>query len=259
MNIITVDDEELILERMMELIGQIEGVKEINGFRLPNQALEFAKEHRIDVAFLDIKMRGMDGITLAKKLKLQQPEINIIFMTGYSDYMLDAFRLHVSGYLLKPPSIADIKKELEDLRRPVKYEDRKRIVAQCFGNFEFYIDGKPCAFRYAKTKELLAYLIDRNGSLCTNGELMAILWEDESEGQDAYLRNLVSDLRGYFKEHDCEGVLIKKRGLLAIVPDKIFCDYYEWMNGNPEVVNRYNGEYMSQYSWAEVTSARIIV
>ena len=91
--------------------------------------------------------------------------------------------------------------------------------------------------------------------MCTNGELMAILWEDESEGQDAYLRNLVSDLRNYFKMHDCEDALIKKRGLLAIVPDKVYCDYYEWMDGNPEVVNRYHGEYMSQYSWAEVTFA----
>ena len=255
MRVITVDDEELILERMLELLGKMEQITELQGFTLPSKAWEYAQNHPVDVAFLDIQMRGMDGITLAQKLKLLYPDVNIIFMTGFSEYSLDAVRLHASGYLLKPPSLEDIKAELADLRRPVSYVPKKRINIQCFGNFECYIDGEPCTFRYAKTKELLAYLVDRNGSMCTNGELMAILWEDESEGQDAYLRNLVSDLRNYFKMHDCEDALIKKRGLLAIVPDKVYCDYYEWMDGNPEVVNRYHGEYMSQYSWAEVTFA----
>lgn len=255
MRVITVDDEELILERMQELLGEIEEVTELKGFMLPSKVLEYAKENPIDVAFLDIQMRGMDGISLAKELKLLQPNINIIFMTGYSEYSLEAFKIHASGYLLKPPSLDEIKRELENLRNPVVFESTNRAEAHCFGNFEFYIDGHPCAFRYGKTKELLAYLVDRNGSLCTNGELMAILWEDDSEGQDAYLRNLVSDLRGYFKEHQCEDLLIKKRGLLAIVPNKISCDYYEWKKGNPTVINQFQGEYMSQYSWAEVTFA----
>ena len=255
MRVITVDDELLILERMTELLHMVDTVDEVVSFELPSKALEYAKDTQVDVAFLDIQMRGMDGITLAKKLKLMQPDINIIFMTGYSEYAMDAAKLHASGYLLKPPVLEDIKAELSDLRRPPVENGprKKRATAQCFGNFEFYIDGEPCAFRYGKTKELLAYLIDRNGSLCTNGELMAILWEDESEGQDSYLRNLVGDLKNYLKMHGCEDLIIKKRGLLGVVPGKIDCDYYEWLNGNPDVVNRYHGEYMSQYSWSEVT------
>ena len=114
MRVITVDDEELILERMLELLGKMEQITELQGFTLPSKALEYAQNHPVDVAFLDIQMRGMDGITLAQKLKLLYPDVNIIFMTGFSEYSLDAVRLHASGYLLKPPSLEDIKAELAD-------------------------------------------------------------------------------------------------------------------------------------------------
>ena len=69
------------------------------------------------------------------------------------------------------------KKELYDLRRPIP--KRNRLRAQTFGNFEAYIDGKPIAFKYSKTKELLAYLIDRKGALCTSAELQAVIFEDD--------------------------------------------------------------------------------
>lgn len=67
----------------------------------------------------------------------------------------------------------------------------KRIRAHCFGNFEIFIDGEPMHFQYSKSRELMAYLISRNGALCTNGEVMAVLWEDESgdERKKEYFKN----------------------------------------------------------------------
>lgn len=64
------------------------------------------------MAFLDIDMRGTNGMELAKRLKENQPKINIIFVTGYSEYMGDAFSIHASGYVLKPPTKEKIELEI---------------------------------------------------------------------------------------------------------------------------------------------------
>ena len=71
-----------------------------------------------------------------------------------------------------------IRRELDDLRRPVKREDDGRLRVQCFGNFEVFRGGRPLAFSRSKTKELFAYLVNRRGAVCTVQALAAVLWED---------------------------------------------------------------------------------
>jgi two-component SAPR family response regulator len=131
------------------------------------------------------------------------------------------------------------------------------MKVQCFGNFEVYIDSYPCPFKYIKTKELLAYLVDRRGAFCSNGEILGALWEDKevTVSLENYLRNLVSDLRSVLKEYKLEDVIGKKKGMIRVVPELFECDYYKWIDGDPAAINSFNGEYMSQYSWAESTLA----
>ncbi|WP_294373056.1 response regulator [uncultured Clostridium sp.] len=257
MNVIAVDDERLLLDDFVIQLDNMEEIKKVKGFTNGLEALDYAKENMIDVAFLDINMREIDGITLGKKLKLIQPQINIIFMTAYSEYVMEAMKIHASGYLMKPPIEEEIRNELHDLRKPVKNIDDKLIHIQCFGNFEVYINNKPCEFKYSKTKELFAYLVDRRGAYCSNGELIGILWEESEKSLSisSQLRNLVSDLRSTFKKAGCEEVIRKKRGVLGIAIEYIDCDYYRWVEGDVNAINAYNGEYMSQYSWAEFTHA----
>jgi DNA-binding LytR/AlgR family response regulator len=107
------------------------------------------QETRADIAFLDVEMVGMNGVELAELLKLFHPDINIIFSTGYGHYRDAAFDLHASGYLTKPITPEKVKKELENLRRPVR--NPKRIRIRAFGNFEVYLDGIPINFKYNKT------------------------------------------------------------------------------------------------------------
>ena len=70
------------------------------GFADGREALDFAVGRQVDVAFLDVEMLELNGIDLAKKLQELHPKINIIFITGYKEYMPDAFQLYASGYLL---------------------------------------------------------------------------------------------------------------------------------------------------------------
>ena len=255
MIVIAVDDERIALENLVESIQQASPNAQIHRFRYPEDALDFAKENYADVAFLDVEMMGMNGVELAEKLKFFYPDINIIFSTGYDHYRDAAFDLHASGYLTKPITPEKVKKELDNLRRPVR--NQKRIQIRTFGNFEVYLDGKPVNFKYSKTKEMLAYLVDRRGALCTNGEIMAILFEDDN-GHEAYFRSLRKDLTDVLEMAGCSGILSQQRGRIGIVPYMVDCDYFSWCDGDRSVINRFHGEYMNQYSWGEYTNAMLI-
>jgi two-component SAPR family response regulator len=146
-------------------------------FDTSTEAIEHAKTVQIDAAFLDINMGGMNGLQLAKRLKDIYGKTNIVFVTGYSEYAVDAFSMYASGYLMKPVTKEAVLTAMDNLRNPLKPPD-KGIRAQCFGNFEIFADNKPLCFACTKTKELLAYLIYREGSQCGNNEIIAVLWED---------------------------------------------------------------------------------
>ncbi len=259
MNIIAVDDEKLALDTLVDSIVKVMPDEKVHGFRAASEAVDYVKTNGCDIAFLDIKMRGLTGIGLARKIKDVCPDTNIIFVTGYSEYALDAFKVYASDYLLKPATPEAVRNALEHLRNPIKPEAEKTIRFQCFGNFEVYADGKPLVFTRTKTKEVLAYLVDRKGATVTMGELAAVIWEDSTATQSrkSNLRNLISDLRHTFAEVGADGIIIRNRNTLAIDREKVDCDYYDFLKGIPYAVNNYQGEYMMQYSWAEITTGTL--
>ncbi len=254
MRIIAVDDEKIALEALSNAIKAVVAEDEVISFRYPEDVIEYVKENACDIAFLDIEMAGMSGVELATELKKYNSEINIVFCTGYGNYRDKAFELHASGYLMKPITPEKVKRELENLRRPIF--EKKRLKVQTFGNFEVYLDGRPLAFKYRKTKALFAYLVDRVGALCTVGEIIGILFEDES-GREDYFQKLRRDLLMTLEEVGCENVIVHKRGMLGVVITEIQCDYYDCLNKKKDFATSYFGEYMSQYSFAEYTNAQL--
>ncbi|WP_312938969.1 response regulator, partial [Oscillibacter sp.] len=186
MKILAVDDEAIMLERLEGCIGEVLPNAEVHGFRRPSEALAFVEETPVDIAFLDIQMRGMDGITLGRKLQVLLPKLNIIYITAYAEHAFDAYQLNASGYLLKPIDPQEMRKQMQHLRYPIP--QKKRITFHCFGNFEVSVDGQRLNFKYKRTRELLAYLVDRCGASCVVDEIMSILWEDEIH--PSYFKNL---------------------------------------------------------------------
>lgn len=250
MKIIVVDDERIALEGLLDVIREVAPEAELNGFEYPEDALSFVEDHECNIAFLDVEMAGMSGVELAEQLKLRNADINIIFATGFEEYRKEAYDLHASGYLTKPITAEKVKRELFDLRRPIPKRNRMRV--QTFGNFEAYIDGRPIAFKYSKTKELLAFLVDRKGALCTSGELQVVIFEDEG-GHESYMKSLRRDLLETLEAAGCGGVIAQQRGKLGVVPERLDCDYYDWCDGRRMGIV-WQGEYMAQYSWSEYTT-----
>ena len=246
MRILAVDDEKLMLERLVRCITEAVPQAEVVSFQKATECLAYAMKEQVDVAFLDIRMRMMDGMELARQIKLLQPKINIIFTTGYSDYIYDAVsEIRCSGYVLKPVTTEQIRRELDNLRHPIEQQSGAKVHMQCFGNFEVFVDGKVLPLKPEKMKELLAYLVDRKGALCSNSELLTVLWEDGGDHYD-YLKKCKKSLVAALDEAGCKDVLVSKRGSIGVDKDAFSCDYYDWIEGKPSGINAYQGQYMTQ-------------
>jgi len=257
MKVICVDDERLLAEHVAKLCRELPGVEEAQAFSHPTRALEWLESHSADLALLDIDMPGMNGMELAAHIKARYPKTAIIFLTGYSRYAVDAFRLRVSGYLLKPVDPGQLAEEVEYAFAGRQNTQRAHIEARTFGNFDLLVDGKPVPFKQAKCKELLAYLIDRRGSGVSRAEAFAILWEDRpyDRPMQKQFDVIIRSLRDSLREAGAEYIFEMKSGMLRIVPEKISCDLFRFCSGDVNAFNAYAGEYMNGYAWATMTES----
>ena len=246
MNLLLVDDEPLLLRKLERAVKEVLPDAVLNCYVKAREALEYAKTAKVDVAFLDIQMRGMDGLQLARELVGLHSDTNIVFCTGFIEYALDAYNVYASDYLVKPISPKAIQKAMKQLRHPV--EEGKRVRIQCFGNFEIFCDGRPVCFGLSRTKELLAYLVDRNGAECRAAEISAVLFEDDPNNY--YYHKLRGDLIKKFTELGIMDCLTVTRGGLAINREAVDCDYFAYKDGR---IHEKPAEYMTQYSLGEFT------
>ena len=254
MRIMCVDDEPLALKMLEMSVQKAKPDAEVKSFRKPRELLEAAQLDGCDIAFLDIHMRGMNGVELAKKLKGVKPKMNIIFVTGFSDYAGDAMSLHASGYIMKPVNKEKIARELSDLRFPITPKSNALLRVQCFGNFDVFTpDGAHVRFERSKAKEVFAYLVHKQGSSCTTRELFAAIFEDEP-----YEKKLQNLLQTYIyamikslKAVGAEEAVVRSYNALAVNPEVLDCDYYRFKELDAGAVNAYQNEYMSQYYWAD--------
>ena len=249
-----VDDEALMLRALVRAITESPDITKVIEFSDCEKALDYVKDNNVDVAFLDINMRGMGGISLAEKILSLRPNSKIVFCTGYEEYAIPAFKLHASGYLMKPISAEDVQGEINNIKGIRKKE--KLLEVKCFGNFEVYVKGERLSFKRSRTKELFAFLVDRNGAGLTAKQICAVLFPDDTDDvkNSAYLRQLVLDLKNTLKSVGAENVLCHETPCYRIDCDLIKCDYFSYLETEkPEFM----GEYMTQFSWAEETCATL--
>ena len=254
MRAIAVDDELYMLENLVEAVSASADIESIQSFSSCSAALAYVEGNPVDVAFLDINMRGIGGLMLAEKIIEHQPKCKIVFCTGYEEYAVSAFQIHASGYLIKPITAETVQKEIDHIKH-IKSEE-KLLAVKCFGDFEVLRKGEILSFKRTKTKEIFAILVDRSGSAMTAKQICAVLFPDDTDDTKnvAYLRQLILDLKNTLKEVGAEAVLQHETPYYRIDTDRIQCDYLSHLEtGRPE----FRGEYMMQYSWAEKTCAML--
>ncbi len=261
MKIIAVDDEALQLETIMEYAAQLYPDAALKGFTKVSDVLKYMETETADVAILDIELPGnINGINLGQMLRQKNKRIKLLYCTGYSDYAMDAFKIHANGYLRKPVSKQELGRELKYVLQMPVYDAQEKPYIHTFGNFDVFVHGCPIAFKRSKSKEVLAYLIDREGGWVTNRELAVILWDDSDICADyaKYITTLVGDMVTNLQSAGVGHIVERQWGKLRVLKNEVVCDYYSFLAGDPSARERFRQEYMSQYSWGEETLAYIV-
>lgn len=268
MYILALDDERYALDSIAQELEQVFPGADIQEETKVSAAIAWAKSlaengEKLSYAFLDIQMRGVNGLEAARQLKIMHPEVILFFCTAYSEYAFDAFGLYAKGYLLKPVQAKDIERVLDEMVtnwRTEKGVKSHNIRIQTFGNFCVFVNDSMLTFEREKAKELLAYLVDRHGSPVTTEQIAYLLWEDEP--YERKLKNkvttIISSLRSTLREAGVENILIKTWNNVALDVNKVRCDAYDFEKGDLVAINSFRGEYMANYSWAEFTTGHYI-
>ena len=115
-NIILVDDEKILLSGGIPILESVFPGAVITGFLKPSDALAFAKTNPVSLAFLDIEMGRLSGLDLCRELLGINPRTNVIFLTGYRDYALDAWDTGARGFLLKPLTAESVQAQLSRIK-----------------------------------------------------------------------------------------------------------------------------------------------
>lgn len=259
MKVLTTDNEKSPLNILNRTILEVVPDAELKSFTSAIDAVQEIEQHgfRPDIAFLDIEMPEMNGLQLAGRIKQDSPATWLVFVTGYSQYALQAFSVHANGYLLKPVSADQLRSEFEQLGYKPILESKSNCVLriQCFGNFEVFCHGEVVDFKRNKAKELFAYLIHKRGTECSTRELASVLFEDApyTRAQQSYMQTIIMTLCHTLADCGADDVVIRRFGYLSIDTSRVDCDYYRFLDLEPAAVNSYLGEYMAQYSWSEFT------
>ena len=119
LKVLMVDNERIILRGGKPILEKAIPNAEIVCFVKPSEAIEYARTHKVPLAFLDIEMGRMSGLDLCRELLAINPRTNVIFLTAYTAYSLDAWETGASGFLMKPLTVEGVHKQLSKLRYPV--------------------------------------------------------------------------------------------------------------------------------------------
>ena len=208
-----------------------------------------------DIVWLDA---DEEGLAIAKEGHKRLPKANFILVAGGTEHAAEAMKLRASGYVIRPVTEQSVMEELDNLRYPVSL-NRTLLRIQCFGNFEVFSNGKITRFSRSLSKEALAYMVDRRGAGCTVGEICSVLWENRpiDTNLKSQCRVILASLKKDLEAVGAGAVLVKGWNTWGIDTDRIECDYYDFLRSKGRAEESYRGEYMTQYSWAEMTSGTL--
>lgn len=229
---ILVDDEEKALERMEKLCRRNSQVEVVGVFSKPLDALDFIRSNPVDLALLDIEMPKMSGLELADSIQEFQPNIDVVFVTAFDKYALEAFQVNAVGYLLKPIDSEDLDQQLNQLSkkkqlRSVPY-NRSKIKVQCMGGFSVFKNRdkqEPIKWRTAKAEELLALLIHSRGQWITKDRIIDILWpEMDYDKASKNLHAISYYIRDALQGFGYEDVFMRSKGQYQLKMDRLEID-----------------------------------
>lgn len=267
-----VDDEIPALKRFKKLFKNEKKFEVVGAYSQPKDILEQMKEteNGVDVVFLDIEMPEIDGLSLAQQILDIDETVDIVFVTAYDKYALEAFEINALDYILKPISQKRFEITLSrivDKRTTVEVK-RTILKVLSLGKFRIIDDNGEdlnLEWRTSKTKELFAYLLHHYGQFMDSDKIIFDLWENDIiKKSSSILHTTVYYLRKMFNNIGYSDLIESKKGSYRLNMEKIKLDFVEFERLTKEefdfenikyierILELYDGEYFANedYVWA---------
>lgn len=229
MRIAAVDDETHALERFERMVSNITELELCGLFETGEQLLGYLKENPMDAVFLDIEMPGVNGLQLSEQIQNLNENIEIIFVTAFNQYAVEAFELQAMDYIMKPLTEERLIKTIRRLLKTNRTATHPgKPFIQCFGNFEIFLNGEAMTWKNSKAKEVLAFLVHKSGVPVSWEKIADAVWPDyNSEKAQTNFHATTYLLRKRLAEASISHILESVRGNYRIATDKVDCDVFQ--------------------------------
>lgn len=288
MRCIIIDDEQLALDSMRKMVGELEPSLRLETFLNPLDGIRAAEAERIDAVFLDMEMPELTGLETAVRLLDIQPDMAVIFVTAYRDYAVEAYEMNVLDYVVKPVQRQRLAKTLERVRaflaaRPkaahastdADYAKHPRVC--CFRRLELIPAGETVGlsgWRTTRAQELMAYFVYRRGEVVPKEHLLELFWADhDPDKASANLYVNISIIRKQLRTISGRATLVSVEEGYRLELGDILYDVEQWerwlaVGGEwrPDRIERglhlftmYRGDFLEEhpYEWAEPERHRL--
>ncbi|OWA34076.1 hypothetical protein B9G55_17250 [Saccharibacillus sp. O16] len=223
MKAMLIDDEKLAVAYMEKLLRAMPEFTHIEAYTNPADAIEAAHTSRPDVIFLDIVMPEINGMQAAERLQQASPDSDIVFITGYDRYAIDAFELNALDYVLKPVQRARLAKtvtRLTERRQEIlpQEEAGDELMIGCFGTLRLCTSPgatTDASFRWRtnRAQEMFAYLLHYRERFVSKDNLIAQFWPDlPVKRASTYLYTTVYQIRQCLKQSNIQAEIVNASG-----------------------------------------------
>lgn len=271
---VLIDDERPALRELEYLLRSYPEFNICGSYINPSEAIDCISSLKPQVVFLDINMPQLKGIDAASMILENNPDTDIVFVTAYDEYAVEAFEVHALDYILKPVNKVRFQKTIErvlDKQRLRSREASEKLKIRCFGKFEIgWEDQEPIKWRAEKTKELFAFMLCNKDKDISKDELLDKLWEeDDPEKAIRQLYNGIYYIRKTLQDHGINRSLISIDGNYSLKTGRIDYDVeaFEELAGSGsddiDILTKqealYRGDYLQSeyYPWADFERDRL--
>lgn len=273
---VLIDDERPALRELEFLLKKYSDISIIGAYIDPLTAIEKIGELKPQVVFLDINMPQLRGIDAASRILDISSETDIIFVTAFDQYALEAFELHALDYILKPINVERLEKTIERIMKrklPVQKNNVKKLQMKCLGQFSVTLEDQvPIKWRAEKTKELFAFMLENQGRDISKEELLDKLWpEDAPDKAIRQVYNGIYYIRKALEEYGVDRSLIGIDSNYHLRLGEVDLDVFHFhefeknldaatMIELEDLEARYTGDYLESeyYSWADLERERLL-
>lgn len=239
MKVIIVDDEKPMLLIMEKMISSIPGIEITGVFESAPDAFEFIRQNRVDMVFADIKMPEECGLDFARRIASEFPDIDIVFVTSYDQYAMDAFEVYAFDYMVKPVSRErlenTVKRALQRHAHTLQFRrenDNGKLSVYCLGGLKIqYMDGTRVHLSSSKSAEMLSYLIAHKGKYVSKWSILEDIFSGmPAQNAETYLNTTIYKLRKSLERFGLKEIIISSSEGYTIEIQDVYIDFIDFEN-----------------------------